>query len=114
MSAGGPIGILPFGAIPGAGSGGGGGGGTDQKQPQSFRVGTTSGAPSAGSNTWTKAAFANSYIQLFIGGALIPDVNPGNGSPYITKALASDTMAITNYLFQEDDIISYTLITPTP
>lgn len=111
------IGVAPFGPTGGAAtSGGGGGGGTDQKQPKSYKVGTTSGAPTAGASTWTLADFAGSYVALFMGnsGLAVPFIDPGDGSPYLTKVLASSTITITNYAWGTGDMLTYILITPTP
>lgn len=88
-------------------------GGGIQKQPKTYIVGTTSGAPTAGQSTWALPAFANSYVVLIISRSIIVDMtNAGDGSAYITKVLASDTLTITNYTWNTDDILSYILITP--
>lgn len=91
----------------------GGGGVSTQKQPQTYIVGTTSGAPTAGTNTWTLSAFLNSWMVLIIGRSLIVDMtDAGDGAPYISKPLASNILTINNYVFQSGDILSYILITP--
>jgi len=91
----------------------GGGGGTVQKQPQTYIVGTTVGAPTSGTNTWALSTFLNSWIVLIIGRSLIVDMtDAGDGAPFISKPLASSTLTINNYTFQDGDILSYILITP--
>ena len=91
---------------------GGGGGGSTQKQPHTYVVGATAGAPTAGTNSWTLAAFEDSWIKIELNGQPVPVDDPLNGSYYTSKVLGSDTMSITNYLFQDGDVITYTLITP--
>lgn len=91
----------------------GGGTGSAQKQPQTYIVGTTSGAPTATSNTWTLPAFLNSWVVLILGRSIYIDMtDAGDGSMYITKILASDTLTINNYTWNTGDILSYILITP--
>lgn len=94
--------------------GSGGGGGSTQKQPLSYVVGTTLGAPTAGTTTWQVANFANSYVALFVGNILVDMSDSGDGTPYITKALSSDTLTISNYGtgWNAGDKLSYILITP--
>jgi hypothetical protein len=93
---------------------GGGGGGSTQKQPLSFRVGTTVGAPTAGATTWTLPAFQNSWILLTVNRTPIDLSDMGDGSPYVTKTLISDTLTINNYGagWNDGDVLTYTLITP--
>lgn len=93
---------------------GSGGGGSTQKQPLSFKVGTTVGAPTAGIATWQRSAFLNSWVILTINRIPIDLSDMGDGSPYVTKVLASDTLTINNYGvgWNADDVITYTLITP--
>lgn len=94
---------------------GGGGGGSTQKQPRTFVVGTTLNAPTAGTLTWTLPAFANSWVVLILARSIIVDMeDTGDGSAYITKAVASDTLTISNYGtgWNTGDILSYILITP--
>jgi len=94
-------------------TGSGSGGGSVQKQPLTFIVGTTPGAPVNGTSTWTLPAFENSYVTLVIARSIFVDMtDAGDGSAYITKLLPSDTLTITNYVFTTGDILSYTLITP--
>lgn len=92
----------------------GGGGGSTQKQPQTFVVGLTSGAPVAGENTWTYPDFENSYIVLFVNGILATLINTGSGNFFTTKLLASDTVTIGNYItgWVNGDELTYILITP--
>jgi len=97
--------------------GGGSGGGfviNTQKAPQTFKVGTTAGAPTAGASTWTNSIFENSYVILTINSGDVYQADMGNGNAYITKVLASDTLTLSNYSggWQTDDIIEVTLITP--
>lgn len=92
-----------------------GGGGTTQKEPKTYVVGTTSGAPTAGATTWTLPAFANSWVVLFLNGGKANQSDAGNGSSYVTKAsLASDTITINNYTggWVAGDVLDYILITP--
>jgi hypothetical protein len=93
---------------------GGGGGGSNQKQPLTFVVGTTPGAPTAGANTWTLPAFLNSYVSLTLNRTPVDLSDSGDGSPYITKALASSELTINNYPtgWNAGDVLSYILITP--
>jgi hypothetical protein len=90
----------------------GGGGGSTQKQPLTYKVGTTPGAPLAGTSTWQLPAFLNSYVTLFIGNAFTPLSDQGDGFPYVTKPLASDTLTVTNYTWNNGDSLSFILITP--
>jgi len=92
----------------------GGGGGNTQKQPNTYVVGTTSGAPIAGETTWTNTVFENSYVFLFVNGVLVHQRNAGDGSFYLTKLLSSDTLTINNYPdgWTNGDILDYILITP--
>ncbi len=92
-----------------------GGSGSTQKQPKTYVVGTTSGAPTAGSTTWQNSAFANSYVALFLNYGKVNQSDAGNGSPYISKAsLASDTITINNVTggWIAGDVLDYILITP--
>lgn len=92
----------------------GGGGGSVQKEPKTYIVGTTTGAPVAGALTWQLAAFENSYVKLWINYGITNQIDTGNGSPFITKAVASDTLTIGNYTggWVAGDILDYILITP--
>lgn len=94
------------------GGGTGGGGGSAQKEPKSYTVGETAGAPTAGTSTWTNAAFLNSWVILFIGNTLTPLSDQGNGLPYSSKPLASDTLTLNNATFQDQDGLSVIIITP--
>jgi len=98
--------IWVLGNNPGSGSGG------NQKQPLTYKVGTTPGAPAAGTNTWQLPAFVGSYVSLFLGNALMPMSDQGDGLPYMSKPLASDTLTVTNYNWSDGDTLSYILITP--
>lgn len=89
-----------------------GSGGSEQKRPLTFIVGTTLNAPTSGTNTWTLPDFENSYIVLIVNGQPVPLSDPLNGSYYTTKSLGSDTLTITNYLWQTNDVLTYILITP--
>lgn len=90
-----------------------GGGGSTQKEPKTYIVGATSGAPTAGANTWTNAAFANSWVIIVLGRSITIDLtDAGDGSPYISKVLASTTLTVNNYTFNNADILTATLITP--
>lgn len=93
---------------------GGGGGGSTQKQPRTYEVGVTSGAPTAGATTWTNGEFANSYVVLFVNGFLFNQADMGDGNPYITKVLASNSLSIGNYTggWVTGDKLNYILITP--
>lgn len=97
-----------------AGSNPGGGTGSAQKQPQTYIVGTTSGAPTAGTLIWQLSAFLNSYVTLRVNRGDTDLIDTGDGSPYITKPLASDTLTIGNYGtgWNDGDILTFTLITP--
>ena len=86
--------------------------GSSQKQPKSFLVGTTSGAPVAGTTTWVLPAFTDSYVVLFLNGVIVDMEDLGDGSPFITKVLASDTLTIGNFIWGAGDKLSYILITP--
>lgn len=94
------------------GNNAGGGSGSTQKQPLTYKVGTTVGAPVAGTSTWQLPAFLGSWVALFLGNALTPMSDQGDGLPYVTKALGSDTLTITNYSWNDGDTLSYILITP--
>jgi len=87
---------------------------TPQKQPLSFVVGITANAPTVNTFTWTLPAFQNSWVVLFIGNLLVDMSDSGDGSPFISKVLASDTITISNYGtgWNNGDKISYILITP--
>lgn len=92
----------------------GSGGGSSQKQPDSYQVGATAGAPVAGQSTWTLPVFANSYVCLFLGNTLIPFRDFGLGLPYLKpkSGLSSDTIEIGNYSWNDGDALSFILITP--
>jgi hypothetical protein len=94
--------------------GGGGGGGSTQKQPLSFKVGVTPGAPVAGAMTWQLPAFENSYLVLVLNRTTIDLSDMGDGAPYITKSLESDTATVSNYGtgWADGDVLTYILITP--
>jgi hypothetical protein len=94
------------------GSTSGGSSGGTQKQPLTFKVGTTVGAPVASTNTWQLLAFTGSYVALFLGNALMPMSDQGDGLPYMDKPLGSDTLTVTNYTWNDGDTLSYILITP--
>jgi len=93
---------------------GSGGGGSSQKQPLSFKVGTTPSAPTAGATTWTLPAFQNSWVLLTVNRIPIDLSDMGDGNPYISKLLTSDTLTINNYGagWNDGDVLTYTLITP--
>lgn len=93
---------------------GSGGGGSTQKQPLSFRVGTTINAPIAGTTTWQLPAFLNSWVVIFINRIPIDLSDMGDGSPYVSKLLTSDTLTINNYGagWNDGDVLTYALITP--
>lgn len=88
--------------------------GAAQKQPKTYVVGVTAGAPTAAASTWQLPAFANSYVVLMLNRFPIDLIDSGDGSPYITKALASDTLTIGNYAtgWIAGDVLTYILITP--
>lgn len=91
--------------------GGGGGGGYTAAAPATYVVGTTVGAPTAGSSTWSLAAFANRYVVLVIARSIFVDQsNAGDGGPWMQKSLSSSTLTINNYTFQTGDILSYILL----
>lgn len=93
------------------GAGGGGGSGYTPAAPATYVVGTTAGAPTAGSSTWTNAAFANRYVQLVIARSIFVDQsNAGDGGPWTQKTLSASTLVINNYTFQTGDILSYILL----
>jgi hypothetical protein len=96
------------------GNNSGGGSGSIQKQPLSFVVGSTPGAPNVGDSAWILSAFANSWVVLFVGNIIVDMSDAGDGSPYITKSLPSDALLISNYGngWNEGDKLSYILITP--
>lgn len=84
--------------------------GAGQNKPATYIVGVDDDAPNAGSSQWAFDDFDNKYVSLFInGGGMIPLKDPGDGGPYITKLLNSDTITITNYQWADNDILSYIL-----
>lgn len=91
-----------------------GGSGSTQKQPKTYVVGTTPGAPTAASSVWQLAAFENSYVFLQVNRQNVDLSDAGDGGPYITKALASDTLTISNFGagWNAGDVLTYILITP--
>lgn len=87
--------------------------GAAQKQPLTYIVGTTAGAPVAGTSTWTLPAFANSWVVLCMARSIIVDMtDAGDGGAFITKLLGSSTLTINNWVWQPGDILTYILITP--
>jgi hypothetical protein len=84
---------------------------SNQKQPKTYKVGVTAGAPTAGQTTWQVNDFANAYILLFLNGRPVSTIVHGT-EPYITKALDSDTLTISNYEWVNDDELIYMLIAP--
>lgn len=93
---------------------GSGGGGSVQRQPLSYKVGTTPDAPIAGTSTWTLPNFLNAYVVLMVNRFPIDLSDMGDGSPYITKTLGSDTLTISNYGggWNDGDVLTFILITP--
>lgn len=93
---------------------GSGGGGAVQRQPKTYIVGSTPGGPTIETNTWSRPEFANAYIMLFVNRIQVDLIDAGDGSPFITKSLGSDTLTIDNYSggWSQGDILSYILITP--
>ncbi len=87
--------------------GGGGGGDLVQKEPKTYVVGATAGAPTAATNSWTLPAFEDSWIVIFLNGQPVPVSDPLNGSYYTTKVLGSTTISITNYVWQAGDVLTY-------
>lgn len=84
-----------------------------QKEPRTFVVGQTPDAPVAGTNVWVLDDFAGSWVVLFLGGIIVNTEDAGDGSPYTTKLLASNTLTIFNHgNWNNGDVISYILITP--
>jgi len=95
--------------------GSGGSGGSSQRQPRVFVVGTTSGAPTAGASTWTLSAFEGAYMaNFFINRQPVDIEDAGDGSPYIDKALNSDTLEIVGWDggWKSGDVLQYILIVP--
>lgn len=92
----------------------GGGGGSVQRKPETFVVGTTPNAPTASSNTWTLPIFLSAYVVLILNRVPVDLINVGDGGPFITKALGSDTLTIGNYStgWNNGDVLTYILITP--
>lgn len=92
----------------------GGGGGSVQKEPKSYKVGTTVGAPTAGEFTWTLPIFQNSYVVLFINRIPIDIGDMEDGGPYIEKTLGDTFLTIFNYStgWNVGDVLTYILITP--
>lgn len=90
-----------------------GGGASVQKEPKTYVVGTTPGAPTAGQSTWTLPAFENSYVKLWINYGVTNQIDTGNGSPYISKGFSSDELTINNYDggWKTGDVLDYILIT---
>lgn len=84
-----------------------------QQQPMTYVVGTTPGAPTAGTSIWNLAAFGDSWVVLIIGRSTFVDMsNVGDGSAYITKTFGAASFTINNYVWQTGDILSYILIRP--
>lgn len=84
------------------------------KKPDTYVVGTTPGAPVAGTSTWTNVDFKGSYVVLVLSRSIIVDLRDvGDGSPFITKLLPSDTLTISNYQWQTGDVLTYILIAVT-
>lgn len=87
--------------------------GIAQKQPKTYKVGVTNGAPVAGTSTWQLAAFLNSWVVVIMDRSVILDMEDvGEGAQYITKALDSDTLNISNWQWIDGQILSFILITP--
>lgn len=89
--------------------------GIAQKEPRMYIVGTTTGAPTSGTTTWTLPAFMNSWVgELLINKVPVDLEDAGDGSPYISKPLASDTLTISNYGtgWYAGDKLQFILITP--
>lgn len=83
-----------------------------QRPPIFVKVGTTAGAPTAGVSIWQNSNFANAYITLFKNGTPVALSDPGTGDAYITKPVASDTLTITNYSWQDGDELLAIITTP--
>lgn len=84
----------------------------EQRQPVFAIVGLTAGAPTAGASTWQNSNFANAYVVLFKNGTPVPSSNPGTGDAYITKALTSDTITISNYAWTAGDQLFVMITVP--
>lgn len=80
-------------------------------QPNTFVVGTTVGAPVAGTNTWTNPAFIGKWVSLFLSRSILIDfIDVGDGGFFLSpKVLNSDTITINNYTWTNGDILSYIL-----
>lgn len=85
---------------------------SEQRQPIFVVVGLSASAPTAGTNTWQNNNFANAYVMLFKNGTPVASSDPGNNDPYITKALNSDTITITNYTWTADDQLFVMITVP--
>lgn len=83
-----------------------------QRQSVFAIVGATANAPVAGASTWTNSNFANAYVVVFLNSSPVASVDPGTGVPYLTKSFNSDTITISNYLWQTNDELLALIITP--
>ena len=75
--------------------------------PATFEIGTTSGAPVAGTSVWTRPEFAGRSVTIFLGNTQIDLIDLGNSNIYTSKTLSSTTLTINNYVWQTGDNVSY-------
>lgn len=80
-------------------------------QPVFAVVDVTPGAPTSGTAVWQHDLFANGYVTLFINGRVANPQDAGDGEPFVTKAVNSDTLTVSNYLWGPNDQL-LVLITP--
>jgi len=102
----------PFRIVPVGGFGTNSSGLTTQRQPVFAIVGVSVDTPTAGTDTWTNSNFVNAYVTLFLNGTVVAPSDTGTGTPYITKALTSDTITISNYTWQANDQLLVMIAVP--
>lgn len=91
--------------------GGGSGSGTGQTVTMfEYIIGTTSGAPTAGSATFAKTEFADASVLVLIGKVPQSQIDDGSGS-YYTKVLASDTVTLTGMTWETGTLVQFMVIT---
>lgn len=74
-----------------------------------YKIGTTSGAPTAGGTTFTHADFQGKTVMLIIGKFIQSKLDDGSGS-YYTKTLSSDTLTLTGMTWETGTVVQFVLL----
>jgi len=87
-----------------------GGGGTGSTAVMvEYKIGTTIGAPTAGTNTFVSTSFVGRDVVLFVGSIPMSKIDNGSGV-YFTKLLASNTLTLTGMTWSTDSIVQFLIL----